>query len=392
MKRVLLKFSILVMAILGMGSMAMAPALANISAAFKEASPETIMQMMSLPAIMMVVTTLIFGKMAEFLSRRALFFLGMALFLVGGVVPYFLNDLTTILIMRAVFGASFGILVPLATVLISDWFEGNERDSLLGLQSVFVSVGGMIWSTLGGLLCVADWHNTFLAYLLGIVVVVLFIFFVPEPPKKSGAVQGNKAIKEPLGAKVYFVEGVLGAFNILVMVFFTNIAIQIVGENLGNAASAGFALTIFTIGGLLAGLVFGKTILVLKSATMPVGWIIMGIGVAIMAITHDLNLILVGCFISGLGFATAGPACYVLICSNAPPSRIDFSIALSFATTGVGQFVSPVIFGFINSQMGHVPGRFPILVSSIAFVIIGVLLLLQREWFAPPKAIAAVSE
>ncbi|MDF2876885.1 MAG: transporter, aromatic acid:H+ symporter family, partial [Sporomusa sp.] len=175
MNRTLLKAAVLSISLLLLAATAVSPALANISAAFKGTSAQTIMLLVALPSMTMVLASLVFGKLSEFLSRRGLFQLAMALFLIGGISPYFMNDLTMILGMRAILGLSLGIIFPLSIVLISDFFEGNERDTVMGLQSVFVNLGGIIFAMLGGLLCAVDWHNTFLAYAVGFVV-FLFVY------------------------------------------------------------------------------------------------------------------------------------------------------------------------------------------------------------------------
>ncbi|MDF2572829.1 MAG: transporter, aromatic acid:H+ symporter family [Sporomusa sp.] len=386
MNRTLLKAAVLSISLLLLAATAVSPALANISAAFKGTSAQTIMLLVALPSMTMVLASLVFGKLSEFLSRRGLFQLAMALFLIGGISPYFMNDLTMILGMRAILGLSLGIIFPLSIVLISDFFEGNERDTVMGLQSVFVNLGGIIFAMLGGLLCAVDWHNTFLAYAVGFVVFLFVYAYLPEPAKiKPAAGPDNLTEKAPLSGKVYFMEFLVFFYNMLIFAFFTNVAIQVVGENLGNAASAGLALTVFTGGGLVGGLLFGKAMKAMKSFTIPMGWLITGIGMAMVAGVHDFNVLLAGCFIGGIGFSTTCPAFFVTLSIMSPPTRVAFSIALASALSGIGQFVAPFVFEAIAGPFNQGPGRFYLLVSAVAFLSVGVLLLLQN-YTQQPKA------
>jgi MFS family permease len=364
-----------------MASMGAAPAIADMLAVFKDASPQTMMLMTTAPAITMVLINLLFGKLATLFNRRTLFNTGMAGFLIGGVGPYFLDNLTAIFVMRGILGLGLGILVPLSMVLITDFFEGSEKNTVMGLQSVFVNIGGIIFPALGGFLCAINWRYTFLSYLLGVLVFLLVFYCLPEPAKvQSNTGTDNISAKTSLGGKVYFLQAVVFTYSVLLYIFFTNIAIEVVGENIGNAANAGMAMTIFTLGGMLTGFVFGKIMDAINIFTIPVGWILTGIGMVMIATTHNMNLILAGSLLAGIGFTVIAPACFVMLTNVAPPSGVASAIAILYALSGVGQFVSPVLAEFfILRQFDQVPGRFPILASSVAFIVLGVLILLFTQ-------------
>jgi MFS family permease len=169
---------------------------------------------------------------------------------------------------------------------------------------------------------------------------------------------------------------------VLLYIFFTNIAIEVVGENIGNAANAGMVMTLFTLGGMLAGFAFGKIMDAINIFTIPLGWFLTGIGMALISTTHNMNLILLGSVLAGVGFTVTAPAAFVLLTNVAPPSGIASAIALVYALSNLGQFISPVLADFFTRQFDQVPGRFPIFASSLAFMGIGfILLLLTRTQF-----------
>lgn len=379
MNRTILKMAVLSISLLLLAATAVSPAIANIRAAFPEVSTQTIMLLVSLPSMTMVLASLVFGRLSELFSRRALVHTALLLFLLGGVAPYFLNDITLILVMRAILGVSLGLIFPLSLVLISDFFEDGDRATVMGLQSVFVNGGGIFFTLLGGLLCVADWHNTFLAYAAGFIVLIFVYFCLPEPPKAAAAANtGGPVAPVPLPGRVYLIESIVFLYNLLIFAFFTNVAIQVVGENMGNAASAGVALTVFTGGGLVSGLLFGKIMQVLKNYTIAAGWLLTGAGMALVSGTHDFTLLLAGCFIGGLGFSITCPAFFVTLSVLSPPARVAFSISLASALSGIGQFTAPFVFESVTGYFGQGPGRFPLLVSAVAFVAVGLLLLLEN--------------
>lgn len=378
MNKTFLKFVVLSVSILYMGSTALSPAIANIQEVFKDESIQNIMLLVSLPSITMVLASLIFGKLTEFLSRRGVFFLGIGLFLIGGLVPYFMNDLYMILVMRGILGLGLGVIFPLSILLITDFFDGNERNTVMGLQGVFTNIGGMFFPLVGGLLCTTGWHNTFLTYLVGFVFFLFIYAYLPEPKKvEHVAAEGGSINKESLNMTVYFLEFQWFLFTLLWFTFYINIAIQIVGENLGTAASVGGVATVFTIAGVSAGFAYGKMAQMLKGLLIPLGWLLTGIGMAFMAGGHDLTMLSIGSFLAGFGVTGTIPAYWMALSVAAPPSRVPQAIALASVVGGIGQFIVPFVYNPISSYFSQGPGRFPILVASAILLIVGVLLLLQ---------------
>ncbi|HEY3424738.1 MAG TPA: MFS transporter [Negativicutes bacterium] len=372
-----LKAAVLSISLLLMGAGAVSPALATMMEAFPNANPSTVMLIMTLPSMTMVIFSLIYGKIAHSLKRKTGFYISMLFFLVGGIGPVLVNDLTTVLVMRAIFGISLGLLNPLATILVADFFAGTERESMMGMQSAFVNIGGIFWQLLGGILCAINWHYTFLSYFLGAAVLLVVFFFLPEPEKiQSSSVGDGQA--SGLSWKVYIVEFSLFVYNLLLFVFITNVAVEIVGDKLGNSTSVGLALTVFTVGGLLTGLMFGKIIGVFTRFTIAVGWIVTGIGFAFIANVHDFNLLIAGCFIAGIGFATTMPASFVRMSYLAQPAAIPLAFGLSYAFMGVGQFLSPLVVEIVANFFGHGPGRFPILISGYMIAVIGAIILINN--------------
>ena len=377
MNGMILKAAVLSISLLLMSSPAVSPALADISAALPSADSSQIMLIASLPSIVMVVFSLIYGKLVDIMSKRAILGISAACFFIGGVGPAFLNDITSILLMRGIFGISMGFLMPLSTVLITDFFEGSERQSMMGWQSATINFGGIIFPMIAGILCAINWHYTFFAYLLGILVFAFVFFFLPEPAKLELTADGNQPVKSKhLSGKVWLLQLSLFVYMIAFMAFVTNVAMKILVEKLGDAASAGLAFALFTFGGLVAGLIFGKITQIITKFTVPVGWMISGIGLILLATAQSYNIIIVGCFIAGVGYAIAMPGTFVKLAMLTAPPAIDFGFSVAFGIMGIGQFISPSIFEFVNKISGHGPGSFPMLVGGAIMLGAGLLLLI----------------
>lgn len=376
MSKLSLKAVVLSLSLLLMSANAASPAIANIIAAFPNTNPSTIMWVITLPSIVSVVFSFIYGRLVLTIKKKTLFYLAMVCFVIGGVVPAFLNSITLILVMRGVFGISLGFLMPLATGLIADFFEGQERASMMGLQSAFINLGGMIFQLMGGFLAASGWHHTFYAYLFGIVIVIWVLYKLPEPKRVEQAAMGEgEKIKLP--GKLFVILGILSLYNLLFVALFTNASVVIVNNGLGDASSTGIALTFFNVAGLFAALAFGKVTQVLKGFVTPIGWILTGVGYGLVALSHDLNFVFVGCVIAGAGAAVTMPSYFIKVSMASPPAATGLAFAYMGSFTGIAQFVSPMIFGFIAKLVGQELGRFPIAISAVGLLTIGVLLTLS---------------
>ena len=364
MRAVVLSLSLLIMS-----PTAVSPALADMIAAFPAVNPNTVMWVITLPSIVMVIFSLIYGWLVKFTAKRTLVLIAMACFLIGGVAPAFLDNITLILVMRGVFGISIGFLMPLSSGLIADFYEGQERAAMMGWQSAVVNFGALVFMFTGGLLAAIHWNYTFMTYAAGLIVAIWVIFKLPEP-KTTSSVSAEK-IKMPI--QVYTQIASVSLYNLLFFALMTNISIMISGEGLGDASHAGTALTIFTIGGFIAGMVFGKTVQIFGSLTNAFGWISTGTGMLIIALNTNLYLISAGAFIVGIGLATTMPSYLIKVSQTAPVSAIAVAYAYVFGFVGIGQFISPPVFGLVIKLFEQDLGRFPILASAILLLAVGVI-------------------
>lgn len=372
MKKSMLKITVLSVSLLLMAVTAASAALGDISKAFPDANPNTIKLIVSLPALLIIPSTLLCGRLSSSMSKRNLLFIGLILFLIGGVGPTFSNSLTLILVLRAILGIGMGFIMPLGTGLIADFYEGEERSAMMGLQSAVVNIGAIITSLIAGFLSAIDWHYVFLVYLLGLAVLVLTFFKLPEPER----VQHEIVEKQTLGGSIYGIAALTLLYSLLIFSFFTNIAMIITDENLGNAASAGIVITTMTVGGLLAGIIFGKVSQTLKRFTISLSAILTGIGFFMLSYSYEFNLILMASLIIGIGFGTTMPAVMIKIAEKAPKSAITLAIAIVMSAVSLGQFISPFVLTFIEMLLNSSTGRFTFILTGIGILIGGISLLL----------------
>src|SRR5712692_726036 len=92
----------------------------------------------------------IYGKLSDIYGRRTFFILGMVIFLVGSALAGTSQDMTQLIIYRAIQGLGAGAMMPIALAIIGDIFPPAERGKWQGLFVAVFGLSSIIGPTLGG--------------------------------------------------------------------------------------------------------------------------------------------------------------------------------------------------------------------------------------------------
>ena len=179
-KGLLLKFSLLSASLL----VASAPAInANIPA-MAEAFPTIPLSMVemltTIPSMFLMLSVLISSFIAKKIGYKQTISLGLMIVAISGIIPIFIDNFYIILLSRACLGFGIGLFNSLLVSMISYFYDGDERSSIIGLQSACEGLGGMGITFIAGQLLRISWQSSFYAYFMAVPVVVLFVLFVPN--------------------------------------------------------------------------------------------------------------------------------------------------------------------------------------------------------------------
>ncbi len=139
----------------------------------------------TVPALCVALFSIPAGWLGDRVGRRRMLIWSMALYVVVGILPYFLNDLRHILWTRIAVGIVEAMLMTLSTTLIGDFFKGQSRDRWLSAQTGVASTFAIFAILIAGYIGRNDWHNVFLLYLLPVVFLALVIGFTWEPEESE---------------------------------------------------------------------------------------------------------------------------------------------------------------------------------------------------------------
>lgn len=109
-----------------------------------------------------VLSTPVFGKMADLYGRKRMFTIGVLIFLSGSMLSGFSQSMEQLVVFRLVQGIGAGALATIPFIIIGDVFTFEERGRIQGWISSVWGISGIIGPVTGGLIVdLISWHWIF---------------------------------------------------------------------------------------------------------------------------------------------------------------------------------------------------------------------------------------
>ncbi len=327
-----------------MSVITISPALPQMAIAFAgiKNAAFIVKMVLTIPALMIAIVSPVTGRLIDRRGRLKILRFALVLYAVSGVGGFFLNNLYYILISRAVLGISVGMSMTIVITLIADYFEGIQRQKFVGLQIAFMSIGGILFLVLGGILADIGWRYPFLIYLTSLLVLPLTIIFLREPAvvqKRNEAIQHLKA--PPIIWLLFF--------NIMVMwIIFFLIPVQIPFylKSIGVEKNSliGAAIAISTLFSAMSSFSYSKIKARLSFLSIfSIGYLLMASGFICIAFSNTYIMIIVAMMLCGLGMGMMIPNTNMWVMKIAPPEIRGKEIGKLTTFWFLGQFLSPVV-------------------------------------------------
>lgn len=349
-----------------MSGAAVAPALARIAAAFPTVTPTSIKLILTLPAVFIIIFSLLAGRLSACMSKRQLLIIGLIVYLIGGLAGGFATRFELLLVARAVLGVGVGLIMPLATGLIADFYQGEERARLMGYSAAASQLGGIIATLSSGLLAAYSWRYSFGVYGASLPVLVLVLLFLPNPQTAERSAGGHAKLPKA-------VYGWAASAFLLMLAFYAipiNLAIFLENSSLGGASSSGLAIAVVTAGGFLAGLSFAKLKQALQGLLPALLFALLSLGYLLLSQAGDFFIVLLAAASVGLGLGWTMP----LLFTNATKAGGEGlgvpTMALVTSMIFLGQFLSPLVLDYVGRLCGDSSPRFVFALLAGVFAIL----------------------
>ena len=324
-----------------MAGAAIAPALGIIKAHFSNAPAMLVQFIVSIPALLIIVTNLFFLPLSRHLRTRTIATTGLLLYVVAGVGCFFVDEIYVLLLLRAILGISVGLIMPLSTGLLAYYYPPEEQARLMGLSAAMNQMGGVVATLLAGLLATIEWNYAFLVYLLGLIALVMVWLWLPDEQLGSANKRGIPFQPRQL---LKFHPSVIGML-LLMMIFFvfpTNFAV-VAGKQLGMTTEV---TTIIMVGldvvAFIVGMVFGGVMHRFRRSVKYFAPVFFLLGYA-SYLVPDVAMVVLGSALIGVANGIGVPYLNTIASIKGGKNSATTVMPLLSAALYLGQFISPII-------------------------------------------------
>lgn len=351
-----------VSALTSLPGLAVSPILGDLSTIFKHATEFDIQMLTSLPSLLIIPFILLAGKLSDKVGMIPLLHWGLWLFLLCGVLYFFCETITELIVVSALLGVGAGIITPLSTALVSRFFVGEQRTKQFGYSSAINNLALVVATAVTGYLADVQWRLPFLVYLLPAVSLLLVRpvaaaekagpAVADEPKKGVDLSQGGIDYSRLAGYMLYY-------FLITFMVMVVSVNLPFLMSEAGHDSGvAGLVISLFFLCIMLPGFFINGIISFLGKCVAEVSLLAIVCGLAIVFFNSSIAAIVCGVVIAGVGYGVAQPFVYDRTASVASAGKVTFALALVMTMNYVAVVACPPVVDSVQSMAGSKSASF----------------------------------
>ncbi|WP_247927573.1 MFS transporter [Streptococcus constellatus] len=363
MKRFMEKASILALSLVLTTAFSISSSLPAMFQYYKNYSSSQVELLVSLPSIG-IMSLLMFNSVLErFVSERFMIILGLILYSICGLIPFFNQSYNLVFASRFVFGLGLGMMNPRAIAIISERFQGRERVQMLGYRGSAEVVGTALLTLIVGQLLRFNWTTTFWVYAIGFIVLALYLMFVPYEKNESDKHKHLKSVRKMtrkqinLSIFLAFIAGMIVCANVAITLRIPSLVLQ---AEIGNAETASWVLSCMQLVGILAGVSFASLVSVLKNRLLTVTGIVFGLSQVMIGFSSQIWLLSLSALLAGFAYSVSLTAVFHIVSEKIPTHLVNRATAIVVLGCSSGASVST----FVLSLIGIISSA-PIFIFSV---------------------------
>ncbi|MPM32710.1 hypothetical protein SDC9_79275 [bioreactor metagenome] len=383
MKKTKLKIGILSMTLLNMSALVITSAFGAIMASFPEEPISKIQMIGTIPGLGSMLITLVVGVLAMRIPKKILALIGILCVALGGLLPLaFHTTVNALLVCALIMGIGLGFIGTINPMLISMYFEGEERGSLMGVGTAINSIGLMVMMIIGSTLGAKNWENTYLVFLLALLIFFVVMLFLPLDKVETkgdhtAQMQGPQAktslltVIKDINKYVIWVSLLAFAVSFLYTIYPSNLSLVVAEKNFGGTAITGLVNALGTVGGLIAGFTISRINRILKDKSIATGFILLALSYLLVCYAQNFVMMVLGAGLSGIAMAMIYSTIPFYVSIIAKPFQIAIAMSIFQFLNGLGGIISPIVL----AALGVASGQSAVLFGAICCFVIGVGLI-----------------
>ena len=327
-----------------MSMITISASLPDMTMAFAEIpnGPSLVKLSISFPGLFIALSAIVAGIIIDKIGRLKLLSTALVLYAVGGSSGFWSENIYVILAGRALLGLCVGITMTIVTTLVADYYQGKARQKFAGLQIAIMSIGGIIFVTLGGILADIHWRVPFLLYFFSLLILPISYLYLKEPADHIKSAIIDKSIKSP--AIIWFVFINIMLMWILFFIIPVQIPFYLKAIGVETNSLIGMAIASSTFFSAVAAFSYSK----IKDKfsfkqIFCIGYLLMALAFVCIAYGGSYAMVIVAMLLAGLGMGLMIPNANIWVMQLAPPEIRGKEIGRLTTFWFMGQFLSPII-------------------------------------------------
>ena len=353
------------------------PVLGQIGEHYPDVDISMVQMLITAPALLSMAVALFSGWLVVKISKKKLLVFAGCFAGILGFLPFLADNFWLLFFCRTLYGVAMGLATALNVAVVADFFEGDERVQVMGIQAASVGAGMVVVTTVGGMLGSAGFRGAYFINIIGFIAMLLLMICLPD----TGTVKVSATEKISLTKKVFQVSffGMLEFFFLIT--FTTNIAMHLAGSIAGSSAASGMLTGIFSGAQIVIGLVLGVVAKLTKKLTLPVAMFLFSLGAVILLLfPGNFVMLSVGAVLCGFSQGIFIPTAMVEVSNAVQPQSVAMASATFTCAMCLGQLISPTI---LNSAakilLGGVTTGNVYLLAAVGMAISGVCMAIWKS-------------
>ena len=338
-----------------------------------------VQMLITAPALCSVVVALASGVLVMKTSKKKLLLFAGFVAGITGFIPFLSDSFTLLFFSRACYGIALGLACTLNTAVVAEFFQGDERVSVMGIQSASIGAGMVFITTLGGMLGAIGFRAAYFLHIIGFLSLAVIALCLPDTGK-TGA-PGGKGVR--LNGKVLRIS-LLGMVVFLFLITYTtNISMHLKGKIAGDSTVAGLLTGTFSGAQIVMGLILGSVVKITGKYTLPTAMMLFSAGgILLILYPENIAMLMAGGALCGFSQGMFVPRAMCEVSDAVAPAAAAMAAACFTCFMCFGQTISPFVLNTVSGLIfqtvttGHV---YLIAVSAMA-VAAAVVFIWKSIW------------
>ncbi|GGB56107.1 MFS transporter [Blastomonas aquatica] len=316
------------------------------------------------------------GWVADRFGRRPAFIFGIALYILAGIVPLFVDDLGIIVASRAVLGLADAFAITISSALIGDYF-GEQRYRWVAWTGAATSIAGTALIAAGGILADISWRGPFAIYLLAVPLLIMAVAYIDEPVTQKAAAQTSKPAGFPWRA-----AAIIGSVTLITSVVYyvepLNIATVLADKGAGSSTNVGLIQAATSLAYIAGAFLYRRLHEQSIGVLLGIAGALIGAGMIVIGLSDSYQTAAAGATIQQLGGGMIIPALLAWGQAKLPFDQRGRGMGIWATAFFAGAFVCPPIVSALAATAGGLQPAIIIMGVSALVLAAAVFLFMGR--------------